>query len=110
MTYNHTKLSLHDAVGRDKPLDVRIIKMMVRRNHCSINERTSNGKNVLHIALKVKNVPAEIIKYLGNVIRIGAYQETDRNGLMPLHVACWHQKEKIVEYVLQKCIEANTSS
>jgi len=43
---------------------------------------------------------------LGNVIRIGAYQETDRNGLMPLHVACLHQQENIVEYVLQKCIKA----
>jgi len=25
---------------------------------------------------------------------------------MPLHVACLHQKENIVKYVLQKCIEA----
>ena len=70
MTYNHTKLLLHDAVGRDKPLDVRIIKMMVRRNRGSVNERTSNGQNVLHIALKVKNVPETIIKYLGNAIHL----------------------------------------
>ena len=106
MTYDHMKLSLHDAVGRDKPLDVRIIKMMVRRNHRSVNERTSNGKNVLHIAPKVKNVPVEIIKYLGNVIRIGAYQEMHSNGMMPLHVACLYQHESIVEYVLEKYIGA----
>jgi len=61
---------------------------------------------VLHIALSVKNITAEIIKYLGNVIRIDAYQETDSNGMMPLHVACLYQHENIVEYVLQKCIQA----
>jgi len=79
---------------------------MIRRNCGSVNERTSNGKNVLHIALNVKNVPAEIIKYLGNVIRIDAYQETDRNGMTPLHVACLYQHENIVEYVFQKCTRA----
>jgi len=34
--------------------------MMVRRNRDSVNETTNSGKNVLHISLKVKNVPEKI--------------------------------------------------
>ncbi len=108
ITYNQTKLSLHDAAGRHPPLDVRTIKMMVRRNQDSVNETTNSGQNVLHIALKVKNVPETIIKYLGNIIHIGAYQEIGTKGLMPLHLACLQQNDNIVEYVLKKCIAATT--
>jgi len=50
--YNDTQLPLYDAVARDSPLNSRIIQMMVTRKKESMNETTSYGQNVLHIALK----------------------------------------------------------
>jgi len=56
--YNNTQLPLHNAVARElSSLVSRIIRMVVSRNAESVNETTYYGWNVLHIALKVKNVP-----------------------------------------------------
>jgi len=35
-------------------------------------------------------------------------QETEENGMMPLHLACWHQNKQIVMYVLEKYNNATT--
>jgi len=88
MRYNKTQMQLHDAVARHLPLDLRISQMMVKRNEESVNETMYYGQNVLHISLKVKNVPECMISYLGNIICNEAYQETEVNSMTPLHLAC----------------------
>jgi len=97
MRYNETQLLLHDVVARYLQLDSRIIQIMVKRNEESVNETMYYGQNVLHISLKVKYVPECMISYLGNIIRNEAYQEMEENGMMLLHLACWHQNKNIVK-------------
>jgi len=106
--YNNTQLQLHGAVARDPPLNSRIIQVLVTRNKENVNETTYYGQNGLHIALKVKNVPECMIYYLGNLIWSKAYQETEENGMMPLHLACCKQNGDIVTYIFGKCNNATT--
>ncbi len=46
-----------------------------KRNEESVHETTYYRQNVLHISVKVKNVPEHMICYLGNIICNKAYQQ-----------------------------------
>ena len=48
--------------------------LLISRNAESVNETTYSRQDVLHIALKVKNVPEHLI-YLGNLIQSTAYEK-----------------------------------
>jgi len=42
-----------------------------------------------------------MILYLGEIICTEAYQEMEENSMSLLQLACWHQNENIVKYVLE---------
>jgi len=48
-----------------------------------------------------KNVPECIIYYLGNLIQYEAHEETDKNGMMALHLACWNKMETLLHMYLK---------
>jgi len=56
VTYNETQLPFHDAVGRDPPLHLDIVWLLMLRSPKTVSERTIFGRNILHIALNIKKL------------------------------------------------------
>ena len=86
-TYNETQLPLHDVVGRDPPLHLDIVWLLMSRSPETVSARMIFGRNVLHIALHVKKVTERLINLLLDTVHKELLQQTADNGMTPLHFA-----------------------
>jgi len=102
--YDTMQLPLHDALIRTPPLHFEFIEMLVQHSMDTIYERGRYGCNVLHCTLQNKNQFERVIDYVVNLFRNNnnIFQQGDENQMTPLHLACLHHNESIINKVHNK--------
>jgi len=89
-------------VGRDPPLHLDIVWLLMSRSPETVSARMIFGRNVLHIALHVKKVTERLINLLLDTVHEELLQQMADNGMAPLHLACLHQNDAVILSVLNK--------
>jgi len=98
---SHGKTPLHFALECPPQQQLAVTDALLQENTACVRIRDNNGNLPIHISLQSGLVNLRVVELL-----IGAWPKSlvvrNKMGLLPLHLACYHQYPHIISYVMGK--------